>query len=498
MKTLKRAFFWLNVALARELGFIDAGDGKEYTREEQAKWAQNLIKSPEWKDVLYLDEAAGFTQKEMMDAIRSVNALIASLPEGLQRRADEWPAYAVVQEIKRIQKYLADHDGSAEGLESDFVFHLDGKSNGLQHMAACLKNRVTAVASNILPIPDGERPNDPYGILAKAALQCEPLDNKGNSTPAGRQAIEAIRNMGRDMAKTPLMILAYGATESTIDNRISEVLEKNHVEGSPRLIREAYMEGVQEEFPACLDLTMIVKEAMDKRLTEQFGPRDEQGRRHRGLRLNAYTGYRPDGVKRQKWIKVTATGTDAGDVKYTANIPTDKGVFKANLIMLSDCWIDQNGGIWQKDLTDEDVALTWFSQDGFFCRMLEKNEEESLVRAGQIAIKTNTPIYYDYGKMMGAASPNFIHSCDANHFRVTTNLFEGELLGIHDSYGCHITDVDRLLECISEAWVITHSRDNLNHFLERIWLGDDVKNAHHCVIEEFDIAECGAARNMFS
>lgn len=466
MNKIERAKYWLKIAIARELGYIDAGNGEEWAREEMVVWADALINSVYWPKLDSFDNVCRFIHGK--GEFKGTVELYFQNPS-LARRADEWPAWEAIKEYNAIE------NGATE---SDFVFHLDGKANGLQHMAAVLRDKKTAEAANILEISG--RPKDPYGILSNSAQEFPQ-----NTHPSGIAANQAVKTLGRDMAKTPLMILCYGASQNTIENNITNTLIKYHLSADARLVYKQYMTAVKEEFPATLLVTKLITEAMEKRLTVQFGPADDRGNRIRPLMINLQKGYRPDGCKRQDWKKVKKEG----EYYVYADL---------RLREVGDEWMDQHGKTWQKELTDEDVAITWYTQDGFYCKQLEFNEEDALVRAGSIVVKTEEHCRYDYRKMLGAASPNFIHSIDANHARRTVIKCYFELLTIHDSYGCHITDVDKLIENITEAFVETHSYDALNHFLERIWLGDDQEKARHWVIPEFEIDECLKATYMFS
>ena len=499
-KNWKRAYFNLKVFIAREFGYIEHSLGFNKTLEEQAAFAQSLIKSEWWDKLDSYEDVCRFINRSEKGGFADVQDMYSN--DRLARRADEWPAWAAVRELKAWQQYMRGNGvKSPVGYVSHFVAHVDGTNNGLQHMSAILRNRETALGCNVL-LHESGRQTDAYGILAAIAEQLEQLSGKGTSTPESRECIKTIKELGRDLAKDPLMILAYGASESTIENKIAKSIKKAAKGGNPRMIRKGYMEAVEQVFPACLKVTEIIKRAMNARLDAQFGKPDENGRRRSYLKVNVHKGYRKDGCKRQKWVEVSETIVD-GKSTFEATWKESGEQRTLKLHIAEDngvkCWQSADKQFWQKYLTDEDVKVSWYTEDGFYAEYLEKDQEPARIRAGQISVKmSNVKLPYDDRKMAGAASPNFIHSGDANHLRRTVLLSDFDILGIHDSYGCHITNVDQLKQNIVDAWIQTHSRDNLNHFLERIWLGDDVENSHHHVIPEFELEECREAKYMFS
>lgn len=69
----------------------------------------------------------------------------------------------------------------------------------------------------------------------------------------------------------------------------------------------------------------------------------------------------------------------------------------------------------------------------------------------------------DKGKAESSSSPNVIHSCDASHLILTVlkclSFDIKEFAMVHDSFGCHPDDAEKLLECTKEAWIEMYSKD---------------------------------------
>ena len=66
--------------------------------------------------------------------------------------------------------------------------------------------------------------------------------------------------------------------------------------------------------------------------------------------------------------------------------------------------------------------------------------------------------------MANAISPNFVHALDASHLTMVANKMADDgihMVGIHDSYGTHPCDVDRMHEHIRREFVNLYNRPNL-------------------------------------
>lgn len=71
--------------------------------------------------------------------------------------------------------------------------------------------------------------------------------------------------------------------------------------------------------------------------------------------------------------------------------------------------------------------------------------------------------------MQNAIAPNFVHALDASHLTLVALVMKAEglsMLAIHDSFGTHPSDVDRMHEIIREQFLFMYKdRDVLSNFL---------------------------------
>ncbi len=85
--------------------------------------------------------------------------------------------------------------------------------------------------------------------------------------------------------------------------------------------------------------------------------------------------------------------------------------------------------------------------------------------AGRIWVyKENPQSTLDLRKQSAGSAPNLVHSFDAAHLFLTVERFAGSseapsLALIHDSYGTHAADVEKLGRCIREAFVEIYSQN---------------------------------------
>ena len=172
--------------------------------------------------------------------------------------ADVFQALVAAKEIQAINKWL-NQGNNIQQFKSGLVCHQDGTCNGLQHMAAVTGDRATAVAVNCVASTYSDKPKDVYGLVAEAALKYSSND----------EVLDLISRYGRDMAKNPVMVTSYGATEATIvKNTASYLARKQAKVGVAGVIAESYLSAINEVAGAVTQLTNSIKICVNDALTE--------------------------------------------------------------------------------------------------------------------------------------------------------------------------------------------------------------------------------------
>ncbi len=93
----------------------------------------------------------------------------------------------------------------------------------------------------------------------------------------------------------------------------------------------------------------------------------------------------------------------------------------------------------------------------------------------------------DKQKQVGGSSPNLIHSLDASHLCMTVERCWDNGLRyfamVHDSYGCHASDVDLLADCLRKAFVELYSVPRLQE-LRQQWMSVLPEKYHEEFLKE--------------
>lgn len=123
-----------------------------------------------------------------------------------------------------------------------------------------------------------------------------------------------------------------------------------------------------------------------------------------------------------------------------------------------------------KRLADAGEAFEWTTPHG--CRIRQEytvlSEKRIVTLAGRLVMADPVPTgMLNARKQALGSAPNFIHSFDAAHLSLTVNAAVAEGITafsmIHDSYGTHACDTNKLARLLRETFVAIYQHD---------WLGD--------------------------
>jgi DNA-directed RNA polymerase len=116
-----------------------------------------------------------------------------------------------------------------------------------------------------------------------------------------------------------------------------------------------------------------------------------------------------------------------------------------------------------------DAPLLWTTPDGF--KVWQKTLEIETTQidtqlAGRFQVRVGSHVdKIDKHKQRSGVSPNFVHSVDATHLRmtVTRGLDAGikDFALIHDDYGTHAANTDTLHKVLRESFVALHAEHDL-------------------------------------
>jgi DNA-directed RNA polymerase len=125
---------------------------------------------------------------------------------------------------------------------------------------------------------------------------------------------------------------------------------------------------------------------------------------------------------------------------------------------------------------DDDAMLEWETPSGFLATQNYFTMEEHRIRsylAGTVSLVVNVESnLVSIPKHATGLAPNFVHSCDAAHLHLATCAANdagiSSLAMIHDDYGTHAADAEKLFHIIRQTFVAMYSlHDPLMDFHRR-------------------------------
>jgi DNA-directed RNA polymerase len=288
---------------------------------------------------------------------------------------------------------------------AEFVTHLpvalDGSNSGLQHLSAMVRDVDGAAATNVSP---SETPADIYTEI------CDRVTAKLRLNADQLASIWLAAGIDRKVCKQPTMTYTYSATlkgmEGQIKNALHELDRKAQSHGKPSYL--TFTDPTQSNADAAHFLAPIVLDAIKDRLPRAAAAMDflvESARVVAALDLPV------------RWM--TPAGVPVVQF-YPKHTEVKKSVFVAG-------------------------------------------------RRHRITIQRASTTKVDKRATSFGISPNFVHSMDSTHL-LWTVLFANDEYGIedfsmiHDSFGTHATDCDRMAYSLREMFVRLYDGNRLAEF----------------------------------
>ena len=343
--------------------------------------------------------------------------------------ADLWTTYDKPwQALAAIFDWVGYLDASKAGkpYQSHAVVSVDGTCNGLQHLSAMTGDEVVGGQVNLIP---GDKPQDIYQFVADALLpelerigktraskcHCDP-EKPGAPCPACKREAarywlgfvdKATGKLPRKLAKRPVMILAYSATKDAFYRYTREWLD----ETDPPPTATGDVEVDRTANQTRTKRVGLIVSLLWQTIQEQL-PRE---------------------MAAMKWLQ------DCAKVASTGNQP-----------------------------------IYWITPDGFVVRhfygKLALLRVETKLDGQRFQLRLHEPTKdLDSSKQRLGISPNFVHSLDAAAARGCIIRAEEEghvtaFASVHDSFGTHAADMERLYGYLRLAFVDVHARGCMRLF----------------------------------
>lgn len=132
-----------------------------------------------------------------------------------------------------------------------------------------------------------------------------------------------------------------------------------------------------------------------------------------------------------------------------------------------------------QSLAERDIPLSWTTPAGFTVRQAYRKSDtkriETLLGSKLIKFQVEVPnetAGLDKRKQRSSAAPNVVHSYDAAHLCLTAAAMKEDgvrdMAFVHDSFGCHASNVDTLNHHIREQFVSMYSGPALERWRESV------------------------------
>ena len=132
---------------------------------------------------------------------------------------------------------------------------------------------------------------------------------------------------------------------------------------------------------------------------------------------------------------------------------------------------------WLKEIARQQPSgqrMSWHTPTGFWVQHDYQDYTDNQVRLNSCGVVQVWVREWNEGTrahaMRNAISPNFVHALDASHLTMVANAMAADnlaMVAIHDSFGTHPCDVDKMHQHIRQEFVNLYSGPNL--LTEFLW-----------------------------
>lgn len=300
-----------------------------------------------------------------------------------------------------------------EAFVSRLPIAIDGSNSGLQHYTALLRDPDAAPHVNLTA---ADRPGDIYAFVASKAqaMADESRDPAAAPWKDGR--------ITRGIVKPPCMTYVYSATAYAMSDQIKG------------------------------ELARLDKAALDHGLPPHLGGADNFTSANwlSSLLYRLIGETVPAAASAMAWFKSTAKAINKADMPLWWTTPAGLPVMQRYPnTKVGKTEVTFRGKRMQLNLSDDATPTT-------LAGFLEQPDRAVM----------------DTRKGLNAVAPNFIHSLDAAHLMLTINAASAEGIDdvavIHDSFGTHAADTDRLSRILRETFVQMYETNPLAQFRDEL------------------------------
>lgn len=345
------------------------------------------------------------------------------------RDADSpWEFLACCFELASIKTHGADH-------VSHLIVGQDGTCNGSQHMSAMVRCEHTASKVNLVPT---DAPNDLYAEVARAT---HPLITRDAEELGDHQhLVEEIKKLDNILAN-----------KSVKDPKKLDALREKRIK-TVKALAPAILEPYKEEY---VDRKLLKTNVMTstynvspygmrQQLREVMFDRVNDGKCDYIRKLDVFgiAQYLHEGITEALGTTLVATVDVMGYLKELVRV-----------------------------LAQEDIALTWWTPTGYWVNHSYPEYDSHQItyryKGKHIKIRMNkNTVRQSESRAVNGISANYTHSLDASHLAMTVMGCPFELCTVHDSFGCHPSNVDDMRVTLRSTFRDLYSQDLLTKLRE--------------------------------
>ena len=335
--------------------------------------------------------------------------------------------------------------GEGYGYVSRLPVALDGSCSGIQHFSAMLKDTVGGTAVNLVP---QEVPADIYQAVCDRVIEALHAD---------------VAALGSTIAEPSI---DYSEDEDLLDD-IERKNLKSNLKSKPKIDPRTYALG-------WLGLNPSRKTTKRQVMTLPYGSTQYSCR-----------GYTEEWLMEQLAVGHTVPWPDDQTFAATQYMSTLIWNAISAVVVAARAAMDWLQSC-AKVVAKEQLPVYWQTPSGFPVMQVYNNTSSRRIKTklGDTIVKLSLAaedVTIDRRRMSNAISPNFVHSLDATHLVMSTDLAAtngiAAFAAIHDSFGTHAANTNMLAACLREAFVALYDgTDILEDFRQQILLQVDPKN----------------------
>ncbi|QGH74764.1 RNA polymerase [Bacteriophage DSS3_PM1] len=345
-------------------------------------------------------------------------------------------------EIKAALEFAQDHPVSE--FESGLPIYIDGTNNGVQHLAAMSQDEEVAPLVNLVP---QKKPGDVYMFIADKAWgsiegMCSELPQK------------ILKKFEETFEEGKRLQQIYADAPPKSERKALAYADLKHWKHTKRKLREqlfpVYWAGVT-------DPKIRRKTVKRNTMTLGYGG-TEYGM---GQQVIEDTRQLSDYLRDKDYL----WGIMMGELVYNTCYAELKG--PAAMLRMFEALADRSNGkseplSWRSPLTRFPVVQDYRKAKSV--RLKLKHNDRTLWT--QIQVWEEATL--NESKQRTGAAPNIVHSLDAVHLTITVYYADYPMVVVHDSFGCHAGNMEKLFRHVRQTFVDLYAANPLEDILGQL------------------------------